>query len=82
MVAGPNGKGDSGTPGGVTACPSNGEDVFSKFNGNGAIYKDNVKFYSTVEPAIDFTSASLLMFAWRAEGAPSDAILGVPAERH
>jgi hypothetical protein len=57
------------------ACPPNGEDVFSKFNGNGAIYKDNVKFYSTVEPAIDFTSASLLMFAWRAAGMPSDAIL-------
>ena len=62
MVGGPNGKGDSGTPGGVMACPSNGEDAFSKFNGNGAIHKDNVKFYSTVEPAIDFTSASLLMF--------------------
>ena len=75
MVGGPNGKGDSGTPGGVMACPSDEEDAFSKFNGNGAIYKDNVKFYSTVEPAIDFTSASLLMFAWRAAGTPSDAIL-------
>jgi endoglucanase len=80
MVSGPNGKGDSGAPGSVMVCPSNGDDLFSKFNGNGSMYKDNVKFYSTVEPAIDYTAASLLMFAWRAAGAPSDVVLEVSGE--
>jgi endoglucanase len=64
----------------VMVCPSNGDDLFSKFNGNGSMYKDNVKFYSTVEPAIDYTAASLLMFAWRAAGAPSDVVLEVSGE--
>ena len=55
-------------------CSSEG---FSTFDGNGVRYRDSTKFYSTVEPAIDFTSSSLLMFAWRAAGAPSDAMLRV-----
>jgi endoglucanase len=82
MVGGPNGKGESGTPGGVMACPPNGEDLFSRFNGNGSLYKDSVRFYSTVEPAIDYTSASLLMFAWRAARAPSDVVLRASGNHH
>jgi endoglucanase len=74
MVAGPNADLESGTPGGVLPCSSEG---LSKFDGNGVRYRDSTKFYSTVEPAIDFTSSSLLMFAWRAAGAPSDAMLQV-----
>ena len=74
MVAGPNGDLESGAPGGVLPCSSEG---FSTFDGNGVRYRDSTKFYSTVEPAIDFTSSSLLMFAWRAAGAPSDAMLQV-----
>jgi endoglucanase len=82
MVGGPNGQGESGSPGGVMACPPNGEDLFSKFNGNGSLYKDSVRFYSTVEPAIDYTSASLLMFAWRAASAPSDVVLRASGKHH
>jgi endoglucanase len=72
LVEGPIEKADSGAPRGVRVCPSNGEDSFSQFNGNGAMYKDNVEFYSTIEPAIDLTAPSFLMFAWRIAGAPVD----------
>ena len=72
MVEGPIEKPDSGAPRGAKACPQNGEDVFSPFNGNGAVYKDNVEFYSTVEPAIDLTAPSFLMFAWRLAAEPAD----------
>jgi endoglucanase len=74
MVGGPNGELESGTPRGVPPCPSHGAYAFSKFDGNGLHYRDSVKSYSTVEPAIDYTSSSLLMFAWRAAGAPSNTI--------
>ena len=74
MVGGPNGELESGAPRGVAACPSDEADAFSKFDGNGVQYRDSVKFYSTVEPAIDYTSSSLLMFAWRAAGVPSNTI--------
>ena len=82
MVAGPNGNLESGAPGGVKPCPSHETDAFSKFDGNGVHYRDSTKFYSTIEPAIDFTSSSLLMFAWRAAGTPSDAILTVSDQQH
>jgi endoglucanase len=71
VVAGPNRNADSGAPRGVAACPPDGKDGFARFNGNDAVYLDNVEFYSTVEPAIDLTAPSFLMFAWRAAGAPS-----------
>jgi len=75
MVGGPNGDLESGAPGGVKPCPAHEADAFSRFDGNGVQYRDSTKFYSTVEPAIDYTSSSLLMFAWRAAGAPSDSML-------
>ena len=77
MVGGPNRQLESGAPGGVLPCPPHEADTFSRFDGNGVHYKDSVKFYSTVEPAIDYTSSSLLMFAWRAAGAPSNTALVV-----
>jgi endoglucanase len=70
VVEGPIEKADSGAPRGVKACPPNGEDAFSQFDGNGAVYRDNVEFYSTAEPAIDLTAPSFLMFAWRMAGEP------------
>ena len=76
MVEGPIEKAESGAPRGVKACPQNGEDTFSQFNGNGAVYEDNVEFYSTVEPAIDLTAPSFLIFAWRMAGEPADLQLG------
>ena len=51
--------------------PPNGADQFSQFNGNGAVYKDNVQSFSTVEPAIDLTASSFLAFSWVIAGAPS-----------
>src|SRR3981081_347592 len=60
-----------GTLTGMVACPPNGVDVFAKFNGNGAVYQDNVQSYSTVEPAIDLSASSFLAFAWRVAGVPS-----------
>src|SRR5215469_17703098 len=81
MVGGPNGELESGAPRGVQPCPSHEAEAFSEFDGNGVHYKDGVKFYSTVEPAIDYTSSSLLMFAWRAAGRPSDAMLTIAGEQ-
>ena len=61
----------TGTLTGTVTRPPNGVDVFAKFNGNGAVYRDNVQSYSTVEPAIDLSASSFLVFAWQVAGAPS-----------
>jgi endoglucanase len=71
LVEGPNSFAATGTLDGMRKCPAGGGDRFKQFNGNGAIYKDRVQSYSTVEPAIDLTAASFLMFAWRTAGAPA-----------
>jgi hypothetical protein len=71
-VEGPNSFAAKGTLTNMVACPPNGVDQFAAFNGNGAIYKDNVQSYSTVEPAIDLTSSSFLAFSWDIAGAPSE----------
>ncbi len=71
VVEGPNSFAAKGTLTGMVACPPNGVDVFAKFNGNGAVYQDNVQSYSTVEPAIDLSASSFLAFAWQVAGAPS-----------
>jgi len=76
VVEGPIEKADSGAPRGVKACPPDGEDAFSPFDGNGAMYRDNVEFYSTAEPAIDLTAPSFLMFAWRMAGEPAELQVG------
>jgi endoglucanase len=76
VVEGPIEKADSGAPRGVKACPPDGEDAFSTFDGNGAMYRDNVEFYSTAEPAIDLTAPSFLMFAWRMAGEPAEIQVG------
>ncbi|MBA3963067.1 MAG: glycoside hydrolase family 9 protein [Chthoniobacterales bacterium] len=70
LVEGPNSFAARGFLDGMRRCPPGGGDVFAQFNANGAIYQDNVQSYSTVEPAIDLTAPSLLMFAWRASGRP------------
>ncbi len=57
-------------------CPANGVDAYAAFNNyndpNAAVFVDNVQSYATTEPAIDLTSASFLMFAWRSAGAPAN----------
>jgi endoglucanase len=70
-VEGPNGIATKGALSGMIACPTNGVDVFAQFNGNGAVFKDNVQSYSTVEPAVDLTASSFLAFSWAIAGAPS-----------
>jgi endoglucanase len=70
-VEGPNSFAAKGTLSGMMACPANGIDTFAQFNGNRAVYQDNVQSYSTVEPAIDLTASSPLAFSWQIAGAPA-----------
>ena len=70
-VEGPNSISARGSLTGMRACPTNGADVFAQFNGNRAVYQDNVQSFSTVEPAIDLTASSFLAFSWTVAGAPS-----------
>jgi endoglucanase len=70
-VEGPNSAAAKGALTGMVACPPNGVDTYAAFNGNGAVFKDNVQSYSTVEPAIDLTASSFLGFSWLVAGAPS-----------
>ena len=71
VVEGPNSFAAKGTLTNMVACPPNGVDAFAQFNGNGAVYQDNVQSFSTVEPAIDLTVTSFLAFSWNIAGAPS-----------
>jgi hypothetical protein len=56
----------------MVPCPVGGLDVYRQFNGNGAVYKDNMQSYSTDEPAVDLTASSFLMYAWRISGGPEN----------
>jgi endoglucanase len=71
VVEGPNSASTKGLVSGMRTCPVNGVDVFAQFNGNGAVFQDNVQSYSTVEPAIDLSASSFLAFAWTVAGAPA-----------
>jgi endoglucanase len=71
VVEGPTNATSSGLLDGMVTCPLNGEDSYKAFNGNGAVYQDNVQSYSTDEPAIDLTATSFLMFAWQIAGEPA-----------
>jgi len=70
-VEGPNSIATKGLVSGMVTCPVNGVEVFAQFNGNKAVYQDNVQSFSTVEPAIDLTASSFLAFSWTIAGAPS-----------
>jgi endoglucanase len=72
LVEGPNSFAATGFLDGMRKCPPDGGNVFKKFNASGAVYKDEQQSYSTVEPAIDLTAPSFLMFAWRIAGAPEE----------
>jgi endoglucanase len=71
LVEGPNSFAATGFVDGMRKCPPQGSNPFKEFNANGAVYKDDQQSFSTVEPAIDLTAASFLMFAWRTAGAPA-----------
>jgi hypothetical protein len=70
-IEGPNTFAATGFVDGMRKCPAGGGDVFQRFNANGAVYKDDQQSFSTVEPAIDLTAASFLIFSWRIAGAPA-----------
>jgi endoglucanase len=72
LVEGPNSFAATGFVDGMRVCPPNSGDAFSQFNAGGAIFKDDQEAFSNVEPAIDLTAASFLMFAWRIAGAPAE----------
>ncbi len=71
LVEGPNSFAATGFLDGMRKCPPAGGDVFKKFNASGAIYKDDQQSFSTVEPAIDLTASSFLMFSWRIARSPA-----------
>jgi endoglucanase len=71
VVEGPNSAASSGLVTNMMTCPTGGGNAYRKFNGRGAVYKDNVQSFSTDEPAIDLSATSFLMYAWRIAGAPS-----------
>jgi len=70
-VEGPNSVTSNGTLTGMVTCPPNGVDLFAQFNNTKAVYKDFVQSFPTVEPAIDLTASSFLVFSWQMAGAPS-----------
>jgi endoglucanase len=74
LVEGPNSFAATGFLHGMRKCPPAGGDAFKKFNAGGAIYKDDQQSFSTVEPAIDLTAASFLMFSWRIARSPATLI--------
>jgi endoglucanase len=71
VVEGPNSGASYGLVQYMLLCPPGGGNVYRAFDGNGAVYKDNVQSYSTDEPAIDLAATSFLMYAWRMAGEPS-----------
>jgi endoglucanase len=73
LVEGPNSFSATGFVTGMRVCPPDGDDDYAPFNGNGAVFSDNQQAYSNVEPAIDLTAPSFLMFAWRIAGAPGES---------
>ncbi len=65
VVEGPSNAATTGLLDHMRRCPAHGGDAFARFNGHGAVFRDNVQSYSTVEPAIDLTATSPLAFAWQ-----------------
>jgi endoglucanase len=70
LVEGPNSYAATGFVTDMRNCPPGGGNHFKQFDGNGAVYQDNQQSFSTVEPAIDLTAASFLMFSWRIARSP------------
>jgi endoglucanase len=71
LVEGPNSFAATGLLDGMRKCPPAGGDVFKKFDAGGAVFKDDQQSFSTVEPAIDLTAPSFLMFSWRIARLPA-----------
>jgi endoglucanase len=67
VVEGPNSYAATGTVPNMQSCVANapGDVSYAAFNGEHAVFADNVQSFSTVEPAIDLTALSPLAFAWQ-----------------
>ncbi len=48
---------------GMRKCPPGGGDAFRQFTGKGVRYLDNVIAWPSVEPADDYTSLTIVLFA-------------------
>ena len=70
-VEGPNSFAATGTVANMRPCAASGpRDVaYAAFDGQHAVFADNVQSYSTVEPAIDLTALTPLAFAWQQNAA-------------
>jgi endoglucanase len=70
-VEGPNSFAATGTVPHMRLCAANapGGVPYTAYNGEKAVFADNVQSYSTVEPAIDLTALTPLAFAWQQNGA-------------
>lgn len=70
VVEGPNSYAATGTVPNMQPCAANapGDVRYAAFNGERAVFADNVQSFSTVEPAIDLTALSPLAFAWQESG--------------
>ena len=66
-VEGPNSFAATGTVPDMRRCAANapGDVPYAAYNGQKAVFADNVQSYSTVEPAIDLTALTPLAFAWQ-----------------
>jgi endoglucanase len=66
-VEGPNSFAATGTVPDMRRCAASapGDIPYASFNGQHAVFADNVQSYSTVEPAIDLTAMTPLAFAWQ-----------------
>jgi len=72
-VEGPNSFAATGTVADMRLCAANapGDVPYAAYNGQKAVFADNVQSYSTVEPAIDLTALTPLAFAWQQSAARS-----------
>lgn len=52
-----------GVPDNANPCPADGIDVFSSFTGKKGRYKDDVASWPSVEPTLDYSALTLLVFA-------------------
>jgi endoglucanase len=70
-VEGPNSFAATGTVPNMRRCAASapGDIPYATFDGQHAVFADNVQSYSTVEPAIDLTALTPLAFAWQQNGA-------------
>jgi endoglucanase len=66
-VEGPNSSAATGTVPHMRLCAANapGDVPYAAYNGEKAVFADNVQSYSTVEPAIDLTALTPLAFSWQ-----------------